>query len=358
MVICAFLYLLSSFGTENILAQSTANQTVTAGDNIVLNCTLAGLSSYPGWEGPPNLSTILTLEDLSGFNDQASIHLRLYWDSGKNLGISKVETDDAGDYKCSYSSIVGSHTVTLIVNNVTTPATTPGTPEDCCTVEKWCNILPIIGAIFVAIGILLNIIPLVLRKLECIEKHGPMLVIVGSILYVLGLILIIIGLIGGLSTDSCTIWWRIVLLFVAVILIILGVLYKLGYLTRCCRAEGAKRDDDNELLRPGDSVPVPQEKNPAIKFEDVLNPKVLKRLEKETGVKVMMYGKGCGQYGTYGDSKLHSDKPLHVSITSDRPEDVRKASDKIKAIIKDATAGSADGATHRAANSVEPRSVS
>jgi len=64
----------------------------------------------------------------------------------------------------------------------------------------------------------------------------------------------------------------------------------------------------------------------------------LKGLEKDTGAKIIIRGKGSVKEGKVGGKAGHplpgEDEPLHAYVTSNNPESVKKACEKIKEIIR------------------------
>ncbi|XP_055331752.1 splicing factor 1-like [Paramacrobiotus metropolitanus] len=89
-----------------------------------------------------------------------------------------------------------------------------------------------------------------------------------------------------------------------------------------------------------DKVLIPQEEHPEINFVGLLiGPRgnTLKSLEKETGTKIIIRGKGSVKEGKIGrpnrDPLPGEDEPLHAYITGQTPEYVRGAVEKIKTIL-------------------------
>ena len=90
-----------------------------------------------------------------------------------------------------------------------------------------------------------------------------------------------------------------------------------------------------------DRVSIPQEEHPEINFVGLLiGPRgnTLKGLEKDTGAKIIIRGKGSVKEGKVGGKAGHplpgEDEPLHAYVTSNNPESVKKACDKIRDIIR------------------------
>ncbi|XP_061386600.1 splicing factor 1 [Musca vetustissima] len=90
-----------------------------------------------------------------------------------------------------------------------------------------------------------------------------------------------------------------------------------------------------------DKVLIPQEQHPDINFVGLLiGPRgnTLKAIEKETGAKIIIRGKGSVKEGKVGRKDgqplAGEDEPLHAFITASNPEAVKKAVDKIKDIIR------------------------
>ncbi|XP_035705341.1 splicing factor 1 isoform X2 [Folsomia candida] len=88
-------------------------------------------------------------------------------------------------------------------------------------------------------------------------------------------------------------------------------------------------------------VPIPQEEHPEINFVGLLiGPRgnTLKSLVKETGAKIIIRGKGSVKEGKVGGKAGQplpgEDQPLHAYVTSNNPESVKKACDKIREIIR------------------------
>jgi len=88
-------------------------------------------------------------------------------------------------------------------------------------------------------------------------------------------------------------------------------------------------------------VLIPQEEHPDINFVGLLiGPRgnTLKAMEKDTGAKIIIRGKGSVKEGKVGRKDGQplpgEDEPLHAFITASNPESVKKAVDKIKEVIK------------------------
>ncbi|KAH3863263.1 splicing factor 1-like [Dreissena polymorpha] len=96
------------------------------------------------------------------------------------------------------------------------------------------------------------------------------------------------------------------------------------------------------VIRVNDKVMIPQEEHPDINFVGLLiGPRgnTLKTLEKETGAKIIIRGKGSVKDGKIGRKDGQplpgEDEPLHAYVTANNPENVCKAVEKIKSIIKE-----------------------
>ncbi|WAQ96888.1 SF01-like protein [Mya arenaria] len=96
------------------------------------------------------------------------------------------------------------------------------------------------------------------------------------------------------------------------------------------------------VVRVNDKVMIPQEEHPDINFVGLLiGPRgnTLKTLEKETGAKIIIRGKGSVKDGKIGRKDGQplpgEDEPLHAYVTANNPENVLKAVEKIKSIIKE-----------------------
>uniref|UniRef100_A0A6B2EJ67 Branchpoint-bridging protein n=1 Tax=Phlebotomus kandelakii TaxID=1109342 RepID=A0A6B2EJ67_9DIPT len=95
------------------------------------------------------------------------------------------------------------------------------------------------------------------------------------------------------------------------------------------------------VIRVSDKVLIPQEQHPDINFVGLLiGPRgnTLKAMEKETGAKIIIRGKGSVKEGKVGRKDGQplpgEDEPLHAFITASNPEHVKKAVDKIKDVIR------------------------
>ena len=85
------------------------------------------------------------------------------------------------------------------------------------------------------------------------------------------------------------------------------------------------------VLRVSDKVLIPQEEHPDINFVGLLiGPRgnTLKAMEKETGAKIIIRGKGSVKEGKVGRKDGQplpgEDEPLHAFITASNPEAVKK----------------------------------
>ncbi|XP_030371667.1 splicing factor 1 [Scaptodrosophila lebanonensis] len=95
------------------------------------------------------------------------------------------------------------------------------------------------------------------------------------------------------------------------------------------------------VTRVSDKVLIPQEQYPDINFVGLLiGPRgnTLKAMEKETGAKIIIRGKGSVKEGKVGRKDGQplpgEDEPLHAFITAPSQEAVKKAVDKIKDVIR------------------------
>lgn len=95
------------------------------------------------------------------------------------------------------------------------------------------------------------------------------------------------------------------------------------------------------MTRVIDKVLIPQEQHPDINFVGLLiGPRgnTLKAMEKETGAKIIIRGKGSVKEGKVGRKDgqplAGEDEPLHAFITASNPEAVKKAVHKINDIIR------------------------
>ncbi|XP_065581777.1 splicing factor 1-like [Artemia franciscana] len=90
-----------------------------------------------------------------------------------------------------------------------------------------------------------------------------------------------------------------------------------------------------------DKVMIPQDENPDINFVGLLiGPRgnTLKSLEKDTGAKIIIRGKGSVKEGKVGRKDGQplpgEDEPLHAYITASSAEAVKKAVEKVKEVIR------------------------
>ncbi|XP_054266376.1 splicing factor 1 isoform X2 [Macrosteles quadrilineatus] len=95
------------------------------------------------------------------------------------------------------------------------------------------------------------------------------------------------------------------------------------------------------IIRVSDKVMIPQDDHPDINFVGLLiGPRgnTLKSMERETGAKIIIRGKGSVKEGKVGRKDGQplpgEDEPLHAYVTANNPECVKKAVDKIKEIIR------------------------
>ncbi|KAK9693916.1 Zinc knuckle [Popillia japonica] len=114
------------------------------------------------------------------------------------------------------------------------------------------------------------------------------------------------------------------------------------------------------VIRVSDKVMIPQEEHPEINFEHpeinfvglLIGPRgnTLKTMEKETGAKIIIRGKGSVKEGKVGRKDGQplpescgkgngqplpgEDEPLHAYITATNPECVKKAVERIKEVIR------------------------
>lgn len=95
------------------------------------------------------------------------------------------------------------------------------------------------------------------------------------------------------------------------------------------------------VIRVSDKVMIPQEEHPEINFVGLLiGPRgnTLKTMEKETGAKIIIRGKGSVKEGKVGRKDGQplpgEDEPLHAYITATNPECVKKAVERIKEVIR------------------------
>ena len=89
---------------------------------------------------------------------------------------------------------------------------------------------------------------------------------------------------------------------------------------------------------------IPQDDHPDINFVGLLiGPRgnTLKSMERDTGAKIIIRGKGSVKEGKVGRKDGQplpgEDEPLHAYVTANNPEAVLKAVNKIKDIIKQGT---------------------
>ncbi|GBP47432.1 Splicing factor 1 [Eumeta japonica] len=95
------------------------------------------------------------------------------------------------------------------------------------------------------------------------------------------------------------------------------------------------------VVRVHDKVMIPQEEHPDINFVGLLiGPRgnTLKAMEKETGAKIIIRGKGSVKEGKVGRKDGQplpgEDEPLHAYITATSADCVKKAVEKIKEVIR------------------------
>ncbi|EDS26537.1 zinc finger protein [Culex quinquefasciatus] len=95
------------------------------------------------------------------------------------------------------------------------------------------------------------------------------------------------------------------------------------------------------VIRVSDKVLIPQEEHPDINFVGLLiGPRgnTLKAMEKDTGAKIIIRGKGSVKEGKVGRKDGQplpgEDEPLHAFITASNPEAVKKAVERIKDVIR------------------------
>ncbi|KAL0275018.1 UNVERIFIED_CONTAM: hypothetical protein PYX00_003009 [Menopon gallinae] len=95
------------------------------------------------------------------------------------------------------------------------------------------------------------------------------------------------------------------------------------------------------LVRVSDKVMIPQEDHPDINFVGLLiGPRgnTLKTMEKDTGAKIIIRGKGSVKEGKVGRKDGQplpgEDEPLHAYVTANNPEAVKKAVERIKEVIR------------------------
>lgn len=95
------------------------------------------------------------------------------------------------------------------------------------------------------------------------------------------------------------------------------------------------------IIRVSDKVLIPQEEHPQINFVGLLiGPRgnTLKAMEKDTGAKIIIRGKGSVKEGKVGRKDGQplpgEDEPLHAFITAANAECVKKAVERINEVIK------------------------
>ncbi|KAI4458857.1 rna-binding protein related [Holotrichia oblita] len=95
------------------------------------------------------------------------------------------------------------------------------------------------------------------------------------------------------------------------------------------------------VIRVSDKVMIPQEEHPEINFVGLLiGPRgnTLKTMEKETGAKIIIRGKGSVKEGKVGRKDGQplpgEDEPLHAYITATNPECVKKAVERVSNLKK------------------------
>ncbi|KAK7867354.1 hypothetical protein R5R35_008902 [Gryllus longicercus] len=95
------------------------------------------------------------------------------------------------------------------------------------------------------------------------------------------------------------------------------------------------------IIRVSDKVMIPQDDHPDINFVGLLiGPRgnTLKSMERDTGAKIIIRGKGSVKEGKVGRKDGQplpgEDEPLHAYVTANNPEAVKKAVDRIKEIIR------------------------
>jgi len=93
------------------------------------------------------------------------------------------------------------------------------------------------------------------------------------------------------------------------------------------------------MTRVSDKVMIPQEEHPEINFVGLLiGPRgnTLKSMEKDTGAKIIIRGKGSVKEGKVGKPLPGEDEPLHAYVTANSMEAIKKAVERIRKIIKEA----------------------
>lgn len=95
------------------------------------------------------------------------------------------------------------------------------------------------------------------------------------------------------------------------------------------------------IIRVSDKVLIPQEENPDINFVGLLiGPRgnTLKAMEKDTGAKIIIRGKGSVKEGKVGRKDGQplpgEDEPLHAFITAANADCVKKAVERINEVIR------------------------
>ncbi|KAI5753791.1 hypothetical protein M8J77_003407 [Diaphorina citri] len=95
------------------------------------------------------------------------------------------------------------------------------------------------------------------------------------------------------------------------------------------------------VIKVNDKVMIPQDEHPDINFVGLLiGPRgnTLKSMEKDTGAKIIIRGKGSVKEGKVGRKDGQplpgENEPLHAYVTAHNPENVKKAVDRIKEIIR------------------------
>lgn len=100
-------------------------------------------------------------------------------------------------------------------------------------------------------------------------------------------------------------------------------------------------NDRAPIIRVSDKVLIPQEDHPDINFVGLLiGPRgnTLKAMEKDTGAKIIIRGKGSVKEGKVGRKDGQplpgEDEPLHAFITAATADCVKKAVERINDVIK------------------------
>ena len=93
-------------------------------------------------------------------------------------------------------------------------------------------------------------------------------------------------------------------------------------------------------IKVSDKVMIPQDSHPDINFVGLLiGPRgnTLKNMEKDTGAKIIIRGKGSVKEGKVGRKDGQplpgEDEPLHAYVTAHNLDAVKKAVEKIKEVI-------------------------